>query len=195
MNMAQMAIATRADRTWLNNARRILVRRIHYTPSGARWWGMVRMLNHELGLPLALSAKAADRVLSAGIAPNRIRLSATLDGAMALQLNLDRFLSTANASLAAAFAFAPSRGRGRPGPARHHEQPVGGFSPSWEIRIGDETAKLDRLARQLRDWEAYPRGIERGLPFIMDVATLRAVPRLALTTNRGDIDVVLDARP
>ena len=55
--------------------------------------------------------------------------------------------------------------------------------------------KLDRLGRQLRDWNAYPRGIEPGLPFIMDAATLRAVPRLALTTSKGDIDVIVTDAP
>jgi hypothetical protein len=150
---------------------------------------MVRMLNHELGLTLALSAKAADRVLTEGLAPNRIRLSASSDGSMALRLDLERFLSTTNASLAAAFAFAPTRGRGRP-PRRIQPRaaadPVGS---AQEIRADTDTDTLDRLARQLREWEAYPRGIERGLPFIMDVATLRAVPDLALTTNRGEINV------
>jgi hypothetical protein len=152
------------------------------------------MLNHELGLPLSLAAKAADRVLGSGLAPNRIRVSATTDGAMALQLDLQRFLSTSNASLAAAFAFGPTRGRGRPRLTPRQKPVIDQFSSVWEIRVDDEPEKLDRLARQLRDWEAYPRGIERGLPFIMDVATMRAVPRLALVTSRGDINVILVAR-
>jgi hypothetical protein len=155
---------------------------------------MVRMLNHELGLPLALAARAADRVLSSGLAPNRIRLSATTDGAMALQLDLQRFLSTSNASLAAAFTFGPTRGRGRPRLSPQPTPAIEQLAHIWEIRVDDESDKLDRLARQLREWEAYPRGIERGLPFIMDAATLRAVPRLALVTSRGDINVVLASR-
>jgi hypothetical protein len=65
------------------------------------------------------------------------------------------------------------------------------FPSVWEIQIERDAVKLDRLGRQLRDWNAYPRGIEPGLPFIMDAATLRAVPRLALSTTKGDIDVVL----
>ena len=55
---------------------------------------MVRMLNHELGVPLKLAAVAADRVLTEAIAPNRIRISASTDGSMALQLDIPRFLST-----------------------------------------------------------------------------------------------------
>jgi hypothetical protein len=60
-----------------------------------------------------------------------------------------------------------------------------------EIRVEHESEKLERLSRQLREWSAYPRGIQPGLPFIMDAATLRAVTRLPLTTSRGDIDVRL----
>ncbi|HVT39727.1 MAG TPA: hypothetical protein VHE78_11820 [Gemmatimonadaceae bacterium] len=167
---------------------------MHRTPSGARWWGMVRMLNYELGLPLTLAARAADKVLSSGLAPNRVRISATTDGAMALQLDLQRFLSTSNASLAAAFAFGPTRGRGRPRLTSRQNPVIDQFLSIWEIRVDDEPDKLHRLARQLGEWEAYPRGIEHGLPFIMDAATLRAVPRLALVTNRGDINVLLVSR-
>jgi hypothetical protein len=154
---------------------------------------MVRMLNHELGVPLKLAATTADRVLTGGLEPNRIRISATIDSSMALQLDLHRFLSTSNAALAAALAFVPFRGPGRP-----KGRPLGGavadeFSTAREIRVDDDPETLARLAHQLQGWQAYPRGIERGLPFIMDVATLRAVPRLALTTTRGDIDVLISA--
>lgn len=193
MNVAQLCVATGADRTWLYNAKRLLDRRIHRTPSGARWWAMVRMLNQEIGLPLALSATAADRVLAQGLAPNRMRISATSDGSMSLQLDLPRFLSTTNALLASAFAFVPSRGRGRPRRAARQRPVIDKFSPAWEIRVRPESEKLSRLAEQLREWEAYPRGIERGLTFVMDAATLRAVPRLALVTTQGEIDVVLAA--
>src|SRR5689334_16887117 len=111
MTYGQMAIATRADRNWLNNARRILGKRMHRTPSGARWWGMLRMLNHELGLPLKSAARVADLVLGASSAPHRVRLAATTDGAIALRIDLQRFHSTANACLSAAFAFGRPRGR------------------------------------------------------------------------------------
>jgi hypothetical protein len=189
-----MAIATRSSRIWLNNARRILNRRMHRTPSGARWWGMVRMLNHELGLPLKSAARVADLVMGGSTAPHRIRLAATSDGAIALRIDLERFHSTANAAVAAAFAFGQPRGRGRPSKPRRRRPLIDVFPSVWEIRVERDPAKLERLGQQLRDWSAYPRGIEQGLPFIMDAATLRAVPRLALTTTKGDIDVlVVDA--
>ena len=185
-----MAIATRSDRTWLNNSRRILGRRMHRTPNGARWWGMVRMLNHELGLPLKSAAQVADLVLGSSSAPHRVRLAATADGAIALRIDLERFHSTANASLAAAFAFGRPRGPGRPSKPPRRRPLIDTFPSVWEIRVEPDAAKLERLGAQLHEWEAYPRGIEPGLPFIMDAATLRAVPRLALSTTKGDIDVL-----
>ena len=195
MTYGQMSIATRSDISWLNNARRILAKRMHRTPSGARWWGMVRMLNHELGLPLKSAAKVADLVLHTSAAPHRIRLAATTDGAIALRIDLERFHSTANASLAAAFAFGLPRGRGRPTKPTRRRPLIDVFPSVWEIRVERDAGKLDRLGEQLRTWNAYPRGIEPGLPFIMDAATLRAVPRLALTTTKGDIDVLLVETP
>jgi len=149
------------------------------------------MLNHELGIPLRSAARVADLVLDASPAPHRVRLPASTDGAVALRIDLERFHSTANASLAAAFAFGRDQQRGRPRTPRRRRPLVDAFPSVWEIRIDHEPAKLERLGRQLRDWGAYPRGIEPGLPFIMDAATIRAVPRLALTTAKGDIDVLL----
>jgi hypothetical protein len=46
------------------------------------------------------------------------------------------------------------------------------------------------LATLLAQWEAYPRGVEQNLPFIMDERTLRGAPVMTLTTTEGDIDVM-----
>ena len=189
MTYDQMAVATRSTRTWLNNARRILARRLHRTPSGARWWGMVRMLSHELGLPLKSAARVADLVLQGSAGPHRVRIAATSDGAVALRIDLERFHSTANTLLAAAFAFGEKRTPGRPPKPRRRRPLVDVVPGIREIRTERDPEKLERLSRQLREWNAYPRGIQPGLPFIMDSATLRAVSRLPLTTSRGDIDV------
>jgi predicted nucleotidyltransferase len=47
-----------------------------------------------------------------------------------------------------------------------------------------------RLATLLESWEAYPRGVDRGLPFIMDERTLRDAEVLTLTTSKGAIDLL-----
>lgn len=50
-------------------------------------------------------------------------------------------------------------------------------------------ANVKRLAALLASWEAYPRGIERGLPFYMDERTFRTTPIMTLDTREGAIDV------
>ena len=51
-------------------------------------------------------------------------------------------------------------------------------------------ATVEALATLLAEWNAYPRAVERGLPFIMDARTLRAAPILTLVTREGDLDVL-----
>lgn len=149
------------------------------------------MLNCELGLPLRSAARVADLVLGSPTAPARVRLAATADGAVALRIDLERFHSTTNAAMASALAFGRTRGRGRPPRPKPRRPLIDVFPSVWEIQVESDPAKLERLGHQLLEWNAYPRGIEPGLPFIMDAATLRAVPHLALTTTKGDIDVLV----
>ena len=49
---------------------------------------------------------------------------------------------------------------------------------------------VTRLATILSDWDAYPRGIDRGLPFFMDERQFRTTPIMTLTTREGFIDVL-----
>src|SRR6266545_4754483 len=51
-------------------------------------------------------------------------------------------------------------------------------------------ANVRRLAKLLRRWDAYPRGIDRGLPFFMDERQFRTTPIMTLTTREGFIDVL-----
>ena len=51
-------------------------------------------------------------------------------------------------------------------------------------------ANVVRLARVLSKWNAYPRGVEAGLPFFMDARQLRMTPVMTLTTDEGFIDVL-----
>ncbi|HMI47580.1 MAG TPA: hypothetical protein VK481_02820 [Gemmatimonadaceae bacterium] len=53
-----------------------------------------------------------------------------------------------------------------------------------------DKANLVALASVLSSWDAYPRGVEPNLPFILDDRTLFGAPVLTLTTNEGDIDVM-----
>jgi predicted nucleotidyltransferase len=53
---------------------------------------------------------------------------------------------------------------------------------------------IERLVILLTEWQAYLRGVELGLPFILDARTFRTTPLMTLTTTMGAIDV-LDAVP
>ncbi len=54
----------------------------------------------------------------------------------------------------------------------------------------NERDNVRALGRLLAKWAAYPRGIEKGLPFIMEERTLRGAPIMTLATTEGDIDVM-----
>lgn len=54
----------------------------------------------------------------------------------------------------------------------------------------DGRDNLSALSSLLAKWKAYPRGVEAGLPFILDERTLHGAPVLTLTTTEGDIDVM-----
>lgn len=47
-----------------------------------------------------------------------------------------------------------------------------------------------RLAGLLAEWHAYLRGVEPGLPFVMDERTFRTTPVMTLITDLGAIDVM-----
>ena len=49
---------------------------------------------------------------------------------------------------------------------------------------------VERLAVLLSKWNAYPRGVERDLPFFMDARQFKITPIMTLTTDEGFIDVL-----
>jgi hypothetical protein len=51
-------------------------------------------------------------------------------------------------------------------------------------------ANVRRLATILASWDAYPRGVDAGLPFFMDERTFRTNPVMTLQTSEGAIDVL-----
>lgn len=53
---------------------------------------------------------------------------------------------------------------------------------------------VERLVALLVKWKAYLRGVEPGLPFIMDARAFRITPVMTLTSEVGAIDV-LDVVP
>ena len=71
--------------------------------------------------------------------------------------------------------------------ARAHGSPR--ITEDLDVCYCTEKENLDLLAELLVSWHAYPRGVEAGLPFIMDRRTLETIPILTLTTDQGALDL------
>ncbi len=71
--------------------------------------------------------------------------------------------------------------------ARAHGSPR--ITEDLDVCYCTEKENLDLLAELLASWHAYPRGVEAGLPFIMDRRTLETIPILTLTTDQGALDL------
>ena len=63
------------------------------------------------------------------------------------------------------------------------------FTNDLDICYDTASDNVDRLVALLRVWNAYLRGVEPGLPFILDARTFRTTPLLTLTTDMGAIDL------
>jgi predicted nucleotidyltransferase len=68
------------------------------------------------------------------------------------------------------------------------------FTNDIDICYDPADDNVERLVALLASWNAYLRGIEPGLPFIMDARAFRITPIMTLITDQGAIDV-LDAVP
>jgi predicted nucleotidyltransferase len=64
------------------------------------------------------------------------------------------------------------------------------FTNDIDICYDPAPDNIERLAVLLKKWNAYLRGVERGLPFILDAKAFRITPVMTLTTDKGDIDVL-----
>jgi len=71
--------------------------------------------------------------------------------------------------------------------ARAHGSPS--ITEVLDVCYSSGKVNLDRLADLLSSWHAYPRGVDAGLPFIMDRRTLETTPILTLTTDEGALDL------
>lgn len=49
---------------------------------------------------------------------------------------------------------------------------------------------VDALVHLLQQWHGYLRGVEAGLPFVLDARALRLTPVMTLTTDLGNIDLI-----
>lgn len=59
-----------------------------------------------------------------------------------------------------------------------------------DVCYDTSSQNLRHLSALLAEWKAYPRGIERGLPFFMDEEQFKVTPLMTLSTTEGLIDVL-----
>ena len=112
MTARQTAVAAAADSKWLTNSAALLRRRLRYTAEAARWWGLVRVLVHELGLTLKAAADAATAALARG--PSATAFAGTdQTGAARIEVDLSRYDSIFLANLSRALNHETPRRRGR----------------------------------------------------------------------------------
>jgi hypothetical protein len=222
-----IAAAANCSPTWLHNASRLLHHPILRTQEDSRWWRLVRVIHSDLGLTLRAAAKIADATLRPGLSTGKIRLNVTADGALAIQLDLERFLTSASAALSTALNFSVAPRRGRPPRAPRQapngtetipaaaEMPIGRLRPfeaagarvkftsPAQTRESSAIARrtptlaydatpnnLERLATALRSLDARPRDIPDDWPHTIDAITIRSVPKLALHTSDGPLNLI-----
>jgi predicted nucleotidyltransferase len=64
------------------------------------------------------------------------------------------------------------------------------FTNDIDICYDTADANVDQLVALLTEWKANLRGVEPGLPFVLDRRTFRATPNLTLTSSMGAIDLL-----
>lgn len=113
MTRSQFAMAVLADEKWVENASRLMDKRFRYTPAEARWLGLVRVLNQEVGVTLFRAAELADEALRHAPDEGSV-IVGRAGGSAAVSIDLARYHSTYAAALSAALDLGGARRRGRP---------------------------------------------------------------------------------
>ena len=114
LTRSQFAEVVRADEKWVENTARVLERQLAYTPHEARYFGIVRLLANQFGIPIARSAQLADDAVRQPPDLRAYVMDGSADGSVALVLDLARYHSGFAAALATAVHRGGPRRAGRP---------------------------------------------------------------------------------
>ncbi len=114
MTACQFAVAAGTDVKWILNSAALLRRRVRYTPSDSRWWGLVRVLTKSLGLPLKAAAEVATACLDDESKTSQITVRTDPSHSASLLVDLARYQSVFLANLSRALLVETPRRRGRP---------------------------------------------------------------------------------
>lgn len=118
LSRSQFAAAAQTDEKWVENTARAIGRTLVYSPSEARWMGMVRLLVRELGIPVARASELADEAMTHSPETRALPLTVSGDGVTTLIVDLARYHSSFAAALSAALNHGGPRRRGRPSAQR-----------------------------------------------------------------------------
>ena len=113
MTRAQFAMAVSTDEKWVENAARLLKRRLKYTVAESVWLGLVRVLNREVQVPLVRAAELADEALGLTGAAAEVVVGERESSSAAIVIDMPRFRSSHGAALSAALTLGGARRRGR----------------------------------------------------------------------------------
>jgi hypothetical protein len=113
MTRSQFAIAVMADEKWVENAPRLLGRRLAYTENEARWYALVRLFNQDIGVTLSRAALLADEALTYPAEARTIILGKTTVADAGISIDRALFESSFGASLSVALDMGGPKRRGR----------------------------------------------------------------------------------
>jgi hypothetical protein len=158
MTRNQFSLAVNADEKWVENAARLLKRRLSYSRDEARWMGLMHILNQETGIPLARAAQLAEEALRHPPVRRDIEVGRDPSGSVWISIDLARYHSGHNAALSAAVTLAGPRKRGRPR-ANLGAEAYGIELDALRLGLKDSPAKrLERADENARNVAALRKG-------------------------------------
>jgi hypothetical protein len=66
------------------------------------------------------------------------------------------------------------------------------FTKDLDVCYAVDSANLERMGNVLTSLNAWLRGIDEDVPFVADARALRQTQILTLTTDHGDVDLLVD---
>jgi hypothetical protein len=114
MTRNQLALSVGADEKWVENTTYLLGLSTDYTAARVIWLGLVRVFNHDLGLPLTRAAALATEALQHDPSIRHLKLGSSDTSDASFVLDLARCHSTCNTMRSAALVLGVALKRGRP---------------------------------------------------------------------------------
>jgi len=160
MTARQTAVAAGAELKWMVNSAALLGRRVRYNREQGKWWGLVWLLNEQLGLSLKSAAAISTVALRGDSSSTQVIAGADPSGSASLIVDLARYESIFLANLSRALVHETPRRRGRPPrlglksgltTARHYGVDLGLIRSAIGRTPAERLALLEKNAAFVRD--------------------------------------------